>query len=99
MGALQRNATVEKFLKKRERFDAKMQRRANRLSAKESQPTKTRDEVYITNGMRYHDYWCSAVNGVWLSGSNVLQVVPYKEICCTKRPCRICAQMGYTGKR
>ncbi len=81
------------------RREAKEQRRADRMSAREARPVKSRDEAFVTGGKAYHDFWCAAVNGVWLSGSNNVEVVPRNEVVSVKEPCGLCAGMGVADGR
>lgn len=66
-------------LKKQKRIDAKANRSADRRLARVPQPTKTVDQVFVSNGKKFHHCWCDAMNGTWLDGSNSIKVISRNE--------------------
>lgn len=71
----------------------KAARRVERMSGLAKFPFPKGDfDCYVTNrGNCYHPFWCACVNGVWLSGSNVLRVVSIKVAeAMGYEMCRVC---------
>lgn len=64
---------------KKKRAHAKLARRQARMTALEARPTKTADEVFVSNGKKFHHTWCDSMNGVWLSGSNAIKAIHRHE--------------------
>lgn len=85
------------------RLKKKQHRRESRLIGLQARPTKRDDQVYISGKprnkegpKRYHQAWCAAVNGVWLSGSNNLRVVSISEArALGLLECKLCACSPY----
>lgn len=79
--------------KKRLKFEAKQRRRAERMADRANHPQKLPSEAFMSCRATYHDHWCSAMNGVWLSGSNRVNVVEKLGILASAEPCLLCAKI------
>lgn len=85
------------------KFLAKKSRRAERLSGAITRPELKTGQVYISgrpgtqrHKKMFHVVWCSAINGLWLSGSQNLKIVSKQEAIKEGRePCVLCqTQLG-----
>lgn len=77
--------------RRRNRRAEKRERRAERMAGA-PRPEKGEFEVWVTKrGACYHPLWCSAVNGLWLSGGNCLQTLDLKAAeAAMYRMCELC---------
>lgn len=69
----------------------------------ELRPSKDEHQVYISKVARaekFHPEWCSSVNGLWLSGADVLTVVEWDDAIRKGRTlCSLCREMISDGKQ
>ncbi|SRR5258707_915299 len=80
--------------KKLLRRASKQARREQRLADRTLQPTKKDTDVFMSTRKTYHDHWCSAMNGVWLSGSNKIAVTNQRAAFQGgAEPCLLCLQI------
>lgn len=86
---------VAKLVKQAMRRIDKKGHRYERMVDLEAKPDKKPGEVFVTaSGKCYHPSWCNAVNGLWLSGSNALQVVSLRDAESDGyKPCPLCGKM------
>ena len=84
-----RGAFIKTILKRDAVTSPRDQRRQERLRDLSLRPQLGQEEVYTTGGKCFHESWCTAVNGVWLSGANTICVVPRGNVM-GLRPCRLC---------